>query len=72
MSLPNPDVDNPVPLSIRQTVLCSGIANGNETHWNFLWQRYLNSNIADEKNTIMASLACSKEVHIQKKFCHLY
>jgi len=71
MSLPDPDVDNPVPLSIRQTVLCSGIANGNETHWNFLWQRYLNSNIADEKNTIMASLACSKEVWILEKYLEM-
>jgi len=71
MSEPDPDAVNPVPLSIRETVLCSGIAGGNETHWNFLWTRYKNSDNGNVKNVIMSALACSQEVWILEKYLEM-
>ena len=46
------------------TVLCSAVAQGNESVWDWLWQRYLNTHNANEKVVIMTSLTCSKEVWI--------
>ena len=82
MSLPNPDTESPIPVSIQGqdiltldnpqsifsntagTVLCSAVAQGNESVWDWLWQRYLNTHNANEKVVIMTSLTCSKEVWI--------
>ena len=35
---------------------------GDKDSWNFLWSKYLQSNNANEKNTIMSALACTEEV----------
>jgi len=68
MALPNPDSNNPIPAAIRSTVLCSGIAKGDVSHWDFLWQRYLVSNNANEKTNILSALACSREVWLLQKY----
>ena len=36
--MPNPDIENPIPNSLRGTVLCTGIERGGVAHWDFLWQ----------------------------------
>jgi len=71
MSLPDPDVSNPVPTSLQTSVLCSAIGKGNVTHWDFLWERYMNSNNANEKVNIMTALACSKEVWILERYLEM-
>ena len=38
MAMPNPDIENPIPNSLRGTVLCTGIERGGVAHWDFLWQ----------------------------------
>ena len=48
-----------------------GIGNGNETTWNFLWERYLNSQNANEKVVYLNSLACSNEVWILEKYLEM-
>ena len=68
MSVLDPDTENPIPTSVRGTVLCSAIGNGNETSWDFLWSRYNNSNNDNEKVSIMQALACSKEVRILERY----
>ena len=71
MSVPDPDTENPIPTSVRDTVLCSAIGNGNETTWDFLWERYANSNNGNEKVSIMNALACSKEVWILERYLEM-
>jgi len=67
----DPDVENPIPASVRATVLCTGIARGNKTHWDFLLARYLASNNANEKNNILSSLACTSEVWLLEKYLEM-
>jgi len=68
MSMPNPDLENPIPTSLRSTVLCTGVARGGAAHWDFLWQRYLASNNANEKNNILGALSCTGEVWLLQKY----
>jgi len=68
MSYPDPDSSSPIPTSLQSTLLCTGIAAGNLTHWDFLWQRYLNSNNANEKAKIMGALACTKEIWLLQRY----
>jgi len=43
-------------------VYCTSIKRGTDEDWEFLWTRYQKANVANEKETIMDSLACSLEV----------
>lgn len=56
----NPNTENDIPVDLRPTVYCTAIRHGNEEDWQFLWQRYKESNVATEKRTIIFSLACSR------------
>jgi len=71
MSVSEPDSNTPIPTSLQTTVLCSGIGNGDVTHWDFLWERYMNSNNANEKVNIMAALSCSKEIWILERYLEM-
>jgi len=71
MSLPDPDTTNPIPTSLQTTVLCSGIGRGDVSHWDFLWERYINSNNANEKVNIMTALSCSSEIWILERYLEM-
>eukprot|EP00092_Neocalanus_flemingeri_P026889 GFUD01029145.1.p1 GENE.GFUD01029145.1~~GFUD01029145.1.p1 ORF type:complete len:1053 (+),score=224.11 GFUD01029145.1:199-3357(+) len=71
MSLPDPDTSSPIPTSLQTTVLCSGIAKGDVSHWDFLWERYGNSNNANEKVNIMTALSCSNEIWILERYLEM-
>ncbi|EDX14832.1 aminopeptidase Ey isoform X2 [Drosophila simulans] len=64
----NPDENNPVPLNLRSTVYCTAIGQGTEEDWNFLWTRYRKSNVGSERQTILSTLGCSKEVWILQRY----
>ncbi|XP_053669421.1 aminopeptidase N [Anopheles marshallii] len=64
----NPDVSNPVPIDLRPVVYCNAIRLGNESQWNFLWHRYLQSNVGAEKIMIIGSLACTRQVVLVERF----
>ncbi|XP_050098879.1 aminopeptidase N-like [Anopheles aquasalis] len=70
MNVADPDRTNPVPLNLRPTVYCNAIRSGRETQWNFLWQRYLRSNVGSEKIMIISALACTREVWLVERFLH--
>lgn len=59
-----PDVVNHIPVDFRSTVYCTAIRFGGEREWNFLWQRYWNSNVGSERQMILESLTCTREVWI--------
>lgn len=68
MAVEKPDEVNSVPLDLRSVVYCTAIRNGDETQWDFLWQRYLNSNVGTEKVLILGALACTREIWILNNF----
>ncbi|CAL4204259.1 unnamed protein product, partial [Meganyctiphanes norvegica] len=54
--------------NLKSLVYCIAIAGGGELEWDFLWQEYLESNIATEKSTILSALGCSKEAWILSRY----
>ncbi|XP_068157022.1 aminopeptidase N-like [Drosophila tropicalis] len=66
-----PDEKNPVPLNLRSIVYCTSIKHGNDADWQFLWARYVNSNVAAEKRTILTSLGCSREVWVLQRYLEM-
>ncbi|KAG8253900.1 hypothetical protein J6590_019565 [Homalodisca vitripennis] len=48
-----------IPKDMRGVVLCEGIRQGKMKEWNYVWDQYLASNVASEKNTYLQALACS-------------
>lgn len=57
-----------VPLDLRSVIYCTAIRHGDENQWDFLWQRYLNSNVGTEKVLILGALACTREVWILNNY----
>lgn len=45
---------------LRQVVYCEGIRQGEDKHFDFLWQQYLSSNMATEQILILQGLGCSQ------------
>ncbi|XP_058125970.1 aminopeptidase N-like [Anopheles ziemanni] len=68
MKVTDPETSNPVPLNLRPVVYCNAIRNGNEVQWNFLWQRYLRSNVGSEKIMIIGALSCTREAWLVERF----
>ncbi|XP_048524081.1 aminopeptidase N [Dendroctonus ponderosae] len=64
----NPDKDNLINLNVRQTVYCTAIGDGGQEEWDFAWNRYLNANVATDKEIILTALACSKEIWILSRY----
>lgn len=69
----NPDAPgaNPINVDQKRQVYCSAIAQGDEEEWDFGWQRYLNSNVATEKSTLLAALSCSKKLWILNRYLNM-
>uniref|UniRef100_A0A182SPU1 Aminopeptidase n=1 Tax=Anopheles maculatus TaxID=74869 RepID=A0A182SPU1_9DIPT len=68
MNESNPDANNPVPIDLRPVVYCNAIRQGNDTQWNFLWRRYLQSNVGAEKIMIIGSLSCTRQLWLVERF----
>ncbi|XP_046670632.1 aminopeptidase N-like isoform X3 [Homalodisca vitripennis] len=61
-SSPNPDTDNPIPKDVRSAVYSHIVREGKVEEWDFLWERYKNTNLSTEKTNIMIALTTTKEV----------
>uniref|UniRef100_U5EU86 Aminopeptidase n=1 Tax=Corethrella appendiculata TaxID=1370023 RepID=U5EU86_9DIPT len=68
MKVENPDTTNPIPLDLRSIVYCNAMKYRKENEWNFLWQRYLNSNVQSEKTLIIIALSCSREIWLLQRY----
>ena len=66
MSTSNPDEENQINPGLRKTVYCTAISQGDEREWDFLWERLVKTNNANEKSTILRSLACTKHIWLLK------
>ncbi|XP_052869863.1 aminopeptidase N [Anopheles cruzii] len=57
---PNPDINNPVSPNLKSTVYCTAIKYGDETEWNFAWERFQRATVASEKEILLSALGCSR------------
>lgn len=46
--------------NLQRVVTCAGVANGGDDEWNFAYQRYLLTNSANEKETLLKAMSCSR------------
>jgi hypothetical protein len=55
--------ENNLPVDLRYTIYCTTIANGKDSDWLFLWNRYRNvQDSPSEKKNILGALSCSTEI----------
>ncbi|CAH0778351.1 unnamed protein product [Bemisia tabaci] len=59
---------NPISANLRGVVYCNAIKVGGESDWQFLWEKYLKSNVGSEKDLILAALGCSREPWILSRY----
>ncbi|XP_034947292.1 uncharacterized protein [Chelonus insularis] len=52
---------------LQQTVFCSAIKWGSDDDWNFLWAKYLQTNVTSEKKAILHALGCTENPKIINK-----
>uniref|UniRef100_A0A336KRZ8 Aminopeptidase N n=2 Tax=Culicoides sonorensis TaxID=179676 RepID=A0A336KRZ8_CULSO len=64
----NPDLNNPISPNLKNIVYCMAIKYGDQTEWDFAWQRYLRATVSSEKEMLLAGLGCSRETWILKRF----
>ncbi|KAK4881205.1 hypothetical protein RN001_004524 [Aquatica leii] len=54
--------DNKIPKDLRGINYCVVLRNGGESEWNYLWSQYQKSNNPAEKQVILVSLGCSRDI----------
>jgi aminopeptidase N len=54
--------------SMKGVVSCNAIRYGSREEWDFAWKQYLESNVASDKNTMLAAMACSREPWILARY----
>jgi hypothetical protein len=52
---------------LRSVVYCSALINGKADDWNFLWQKYLESNVATDQVLILNALGCTTNPDLLNK-----
>ena len=55
----------------RRIVTCAGVANGGDDEWKFAYQRYLATQLANEKETLLNALSCSTDVKTLDKWAQI-
>ena len=58
----NIDFKISIDVDMKSTIYCQAIENGDLDEWDFGWEQYQNSNVGSEKQSLLNSLACSKEI----------
>ena len=52
-----------LPPNLRRLVACTGIANGGEDEWEFGFEKYVNSSLANEKTDLLRAITCSQNIN---------
>ncbi|KAK6617705.1 hypothetical protein RUM44_005293 [Polyplax serrata] len=68
MTSNDPDTQNDIPKDYRSHVYCTAVRYGGEKEWNFLWNRYLKSNVGNERSLILSALSCSREIWLLNRY----
>ncbi|CAB3360791.1 Hypothetical predicted protein [Cloeon dipterum] len=64
----NPDKNNPVPANLKSVIYCTAIKHGGQREWDFLWERYQKSNVGSERDLMLTSLGCSREIWLLNRY----
>ncbi|XP_065349189.1 aminopeptidase Ey-like [Cloeon dipterum] len=67
----DPDIVNPIPVELRSVVYCNAVESGGEPAWDFVWKRFLGSNVAAEKSKLLSALGCAREMWLLHRFLDL-
>lgn len=59
---------NQINPALRYTTYCTAIEYGNKEDWNFLWRTYEKEQNASERDRIMRSLGCTKEIWLLSRY----
>ena len=51
-----------IDVDMKSTIYCQAVRNGDEDEWDFAWERYMKSNVATEKRSLLGGMSCSKEI----------
>ncbi|XP_053604250.1 membrane alanyl aminopeptidase-like [Plodia interpunctella] len=62
------EYDTEVPASLRSVVYCNGLRFGDGSDYDFLWNRMLTTNVANEARTILEVLGCTSDVVKMKEY----
>lgn len=62
---------SPIDVNLKYETYCNAISDGDETEWDFGWERYENSQVASEKSTLLNSLSCSKNVWLLNRYLNM-
>ena len=55
--------ENKLPADLRYTIYCTTVANGKDSDWLFLWNRYRDvQDSPSEKKNLLGALCCSTEI----------
>jgi len=49
---------------LRSTVACTGVSQGGQREWDFVFFKFVNSNSATEKEDMLEAMSCTNEVWI--------
>ncbi|XP_065352031.1 aminopeptidase Ey-like [Cloeon dipterum] len=64
----DPDVVNPIPVELRSVVYCKAVESGGEPAWDFVWKRFLGSNVAAERSKLRSALGCAREMWLLHRY----
>ncbi|XP_069768062.1 aminopeptidase Ey-like [Narcine bancroftii] len=59
---------DPIPLNLKTTVYCNGIALGGEEEWDFAWEMFKNATIATEEDKLQSALACTRHPWLLNRY----
>ncbi|XP_069688788.1 aminopeptidase N-like [Periplaneta americana] len=64
----HPDDTTIIPPDLRSVVYCIGLYEGEEKEWNFLWDKYMKSDVANEQVLILAALGCTRNITLLNNY----
>lgn len=65
---------NNIPVNIRPAVYCTALHENGQAEFDFLWTKYLQSNIPTESVVLLNALGCtgdSESLKVYLKYCYL-
>lgn len=54
--------------NLRSIVYCTAIKYGDQTEWDFAWERYQKTTVSSEKEILLSAMGCSRETWILMRF----
>ena len=60
-----------IDVNLKYETYCNAIAAGSQEEWDFAWARYVNSQVASEKSTILSALSCTKDVWLLNRYLNM-